>query len=101
MPNETTIKKLAESIDVVLDAVHTLADHMDKRMDRIDQKLFALDRDQVNHDEFHLTLDKAKNDISSHIDSFVTLHQKVDLETVALRSRCDRIEAKLDKHGIA
>jgi len=36
-----------------------------------------------------------RSEIVSHIDSFVKLHQTLDLELVALRSRRDRLEGRL------
>jgi hypothetical protein len=37
----------------------------------------------------------SKMEILGHIDSFVGLHQKVDLEVTALRAKCERLEHQL------
>ncbi|MCX6740068.1 MAG: hypothetical protein NTZ49_02470 [Candidatus Parcubacteria bacterium] len=38
-----------------------------------------------------------KDETITHIDSFIGLHQKLDLELVSLRSKYDRLESSLKK----
>jgi hypothetical protein len=37
-----------------------------------------------------------KGDLMTEIDRFVVLHQSLDVELVSLRSRCDRMEERMD-----
>jgi hypothetical protein len=46
----------------------------------------------VAKDEFHATLLETKSEILNHVDGFVVLHQKLDTELAALRSKYDRLE---------
>jgi hypothetical protein len=41
-------------------------------------------------------LTRMKCDLVTEIDHFAGLHKKTEIETLALRSRCDRIEARMD-----
>lgn len=42
-------------------------------------------------------LQTAKSDIITHMDGFIGLHQKLDLELVALRAKYDRLESYIEQ----
>ncbi len=42
-------------------------------------------------------LDETKNELMNHIDIFIGLHQKLDIELTALRSKYDRLETSMKK----
>ncbi|PIZ94253.1 MAG: hypothetical protein COX81_04025 [Candidatus Magasanikbacteria bacterium CG_4_10_14_0_2_um_filter_37_12] len=55
----------------------------------------------VSKDDLEKALTETKSEIMNHVDSFVGLHQKLDTELTALRSKYDRLEGyfhKLAKH---
>ena len=56
----------------------------------------------VTKDEFHEEVNRLDNRINevrdemiTHIDQFILLHNKLDTELVSLRSKCDRLESQL------
>jgi hypothetical protein len=42
-------------------------------------------------------LAETKNELMNHIDTFIGLHQKLDIELTALRSKYDRLETSMKK----
>ncbi|PJA45556.1 hypothetical protein CO174_02505 [Candidatus Uhrbacteria bacterium CG_4_9_14_3_um_filter_50_9] len=46
----------------------------------------------VTRDEHRQSLFELRSDIMSHVDSFIGLHQKLDIELAALRAKSDRLE---------
>ena len=42
-------------------------------------------------------LNETKNELMNHIDTFIGLHQKLDIELTALRSKYDRLETSMKK----
>ncbi len=40
----------------------------------------------------HAEMNEMKSDIMAHMDGFIGLHQKLDLELVSMRARYDRLE---------
>jgi len=40
---------------------------------------------------------ETKNELMTHIDTFIGLHQKLDIELTALRSKYDRLETSMKK----
>lgn len=42
-------------------------------------------------------LQTAKSDIMTHMDGFIGLHQKLDLELVAMRAKYDRLESYIEQ----
>lgn len=56
----------------------------------------------VSRNEFDDKLNQVKSDLMTHMDGFIGLHQKLDLELVALRAKYDRLESyitQLAKHA--
>jgi hypothetical protein len=69
------------TIQDVLEAVHSLAEHMDESFaTKVD--LHQLERRMANR----------FTEVTDHIDEFVVLHRTHDAELAAVRSRCDRME---------
>lgn len=93
-------KSIQESELRTQETIHALASHMDERfatqkdlhreVGRLEQSIIRVDQ----------KVDAFKNEIVTHIDRFVVLHQTMDIELVSLRSRCDRIETTLTKNGM-
>lgn len=63
----------------ILEIVVYLKDNMISK-NELDEKLFVL-----------------KSDLMSHTDGFIGLHQKLDLELVALRAKYDRLESYIEQ----
>jgi len=58
--------------------------------------------EMVGREELDTKLNNLKTEITTHVDSFIGLHQKLDLELVALRAKYDRLESyvlKLAEHA--
>ncbi len=49
----------------------------------------------VTKDEFDEKFESHKNEIISHIDSFIVITQKLDVEFLAMRSKHDRLESQI------
>ena len=56
-----------------------------------------LKENMVSKEEFESRLTETKSEITTHIDSFVVLHQKLDTELVALRAKYDRLSDQLQQ----
>jgi hypothetical protein len=104
MPQETTLNE-------VLEAVQTLAGHVDAQLADVRSEMkagFADVRSEMNsgfagvrseiavvrHD-----LADTKNELITEIDRFVVLHQTLDVELASLRSRCERMEIFMVRVG--
>lgn len=53
--------------------------------------------EMVGRKELDQKLDKVKSEIMTHMDGFIGLHQKLDLELVALRAKYDRLESYIEQ----
>lgn len=51
----------------------------------------------VTRGEMKDEISLAKTEIMTHMDGFIGLHQKLDLELVALRAKYDRLESYIMK----
>jgi hypothetical protein len=77
--------------DDLSEMIQGLATHIDEKFaTKDDVERFA------TKDDF----DEMRREVATEIDRFVTLHQRVDVEYVSLRSRCDRIEDRLERNQI-
>ena len=95
----------------ILEAVNSFATHVDERFTAVDQRFASIDRqfadvrsdmragladirsEMVTKTQFKEDVSQLKSDLMTEIDRFVVLHQTLDVELVALRSRCERMEA--------
>ncbi len=63
--------------------------------------LVHLKDNMVSRHEFEKVLDERlftlRSDIMTHMDGFIGLHQKLDLELVALRAKYDRLESYIEQ----
>lgn len=89
----------------ILETVQFLKDEMVPRRE-FDEKISDLRSNLVTHRELERVLDDRigtlKSDLMTHMDGFIGLHQKLDLELVALRAKYDRLESyitQLAKHA--
>ncbi len=72
-----------------------------KTLDDIFEIVTFIKDNAVTKNEFETRLTEIKTEIMTHIDSFVVLHQKLDTELTALRSKYTRLEdhvQQLAKH---
>ena len=93
MNNEPTISD-------VLEAVNEFSGRVDGKFLQVDQQ-FADVRSGIAGVRSEVlgvkqNMEQMKSDLVTEIDRFVVLHQTLDVELVSLRSRCDRMEARMD-----
>jgi len=88
----------------VLDAINTLSSNTDERFNSIDKRFESVDKrfesmdrrferietTMATKDDLHAV----KDELLALIDGLTGLHQKKELEILALRSRFDRLEAR-------
>lgn len=78
----------------ILDTILTKVVNIEDSIESIQSKMFTKDEAR-----------EMKDEIFTHIDGFVKLHQILDMELVALRSKYERLEERLtyveNKVGIA
>ncbi len=61
-----------------------------------------LKEEMVTRQDLDVKLTNVKSEIMTHMDGFIGLHQKLDLELVAMRAKYDRLESwieQLAKHA--
>ena len=82
----------------ILEAVVFLKDHAVTREELVDQ-IVGLKGDLLAQMETLVEerLTSVKDEILTHVDSFIVLHQKLDTEFVALRAKYDRLEGHLQQ----
>ena len=97
-------KNTNQRIDNVLEAVNSFATHVEQRFTGVDQRFESIDQQFVDIRSEMATkmatkedLSNLKSDLVTEIDRFVVLHQTLDVELVALRSRCERMESFMAK----
>ncbi len=75
--------------------------NQDKTLQDILEIVQFLKDNMASKQDLETRITEAKSELMTHIDSFVVLHQKLDTELVALRSKYDRLEQhvqQLAKH---
>ncbi|HAL50018.1 MAG: hypothetical protein UU40_C0010G0013 [Candidatus Uhrbacteria bacterium GW2011_GWD2_41_121] len=91
---DKTAKDILEIVGFLKDNM-VCREEMDQKFEQMDQKFEQMDR------RFELRLDQklteVKSEIMTHMDGFIGLHQKLDLELVALRAKYDRLESYVMK----
>ncbi len=82
----------------VLDAIQGLSTHtdeqfafVDKRFEQVDQRFEQLE--QRIRSDLRSEMHSMEQRLTTEIDHFVVAHQTLDIELVALRSRCYRMES--------
>jgi hypothetical protein len=90
---------LEPTLHDVLDAINTLSSNTDERFERIESTMATKDgvfsiKSEMAHFATKDDLRAVKDELLTHIDGLTGLHQKNELEILALRSRFDRLEAR-------
>ncbi|MEK7619006.1 MAG: hypothetical protein AAB416_02050 [Patescibacteria group bacterium] len=92
---QSSQEHLAGKIGFLTDQHKKLAEQVDG-MQRIQAQLFgkisSLDESAVKIDFF----DERHDQVISHIDDFINLHTRLDQELLALRSKYDRLEERIE-----
>lgn len=92
------------SNDEMLHILNFLKDNMVSKVDfdskttDLGNKITDLDS-KINEvrSELKAEISQTKNELMNHIDGFIGLHQKLDIELTALRAKCDRLEVYIKK----
>lgn len=74
----------------------------EKKIDDMVEILQFLKEEMVTRQDLDVKLTNVKSEIMTHMDGFIGLHQKLDLELVAMRAKYDRLESwieQLAKHA--
>ncbi len=91
-----------KALQDILETVHFLQENMvsEKQMD---QRFLVMERQMdKKFGAVSEEIQEAKNEVMNHMDGFIVLHQKLDTELAALRSKYDRLESyilQLAKHA--
>jgi hypothetical protein len=110
---ENKIDKLIIKLDQKFDKIDQRFEGLDEKFDKIDQRFDGLDK-RVEKNESSLDrliakmcdtdhymrtelatkqeLGEVKNEMLTHIDGFITLHNRLNTELAATQSRCNRIQ---------
>ena len=95
MTDEQTLNDILEIVRFTQDNMVTKS-YLEERLSQTSDNLISR---MVTKDHFETQLSQVKSDLMTHMDGFIGLHQKLDLEIVAMRARYDRLEAYI--HQIA
>lgn len=89
------MKKKKATIEEVLEVVEFLKDNMVSKHEFEDvvETIEFLKDNMVNKNELEEKFTEIKSEIMNHMDGFIGLHQKLDTELTALRSKYDRLES--------
>lgn len=85
LPTQADFKVVTSKVDDLAEAVQLLASQMDERFSDVHSEM-ATKKDLVALEN------RLENRLVTEIDRFVVLHQKLDVEYISLRRRCERIE---------
>ncbi len=80
----------------ILETVQFLKDNMMSKTEgatKLDLERFATKEYISEHFATKDDLYNLKNDLMNHMDGFIGLHQKLDMELISLRSKYDRLES--------
>lgn len=88
-----------QTLQDILEIVQFLKDNMVSKEDHNDLSVSVdfLKDNMVSRDELDIKLTEMKSEIMGHIDVFIGLHQKLDTELTALRSKYDRLESHIQQ----
>ncbi|MFH1767487.1 MAG: hypothetical protein ABH826_05405 [Patescibacteria group bacterium] len=79
-------------LNEILETVGFLKDNMVSKTD-LDEGLASVKGElRAEMSEMKGEMVEMKSDLMTHMDGFIGLHQKLDLELVALRAKYDRLE---------
>ncbi len=86
MNQEKTLQNISETLEFIKDNAATKED-LETFATKEDLENFATKEELV----------ESKDEILTQIDKFIALHQKLDLEMSAFRSRFERLELEMQK----
>jgi hypothetical protein len=92
LPTQADFKVVTSKVDDLAEAVQLLASQMDERFDDVHSEMGDLRSEMATKKDLADLEHHLENRIVTEIDHFVTLHQKLDVEYISLRRRCERIE---------
>lgn len=90
------INSFATHVDERFVQIDRRFDQIDQRFEKIDQRFEKMDR-RFEHADARMDTFATKDDLVREVDRFIAVHQKLDVEIVALRARSGRIESFLVK----
>ncbi len=113
---EPTLKTITSTLETVVSAIVRLdgsigglqnqvnsldkkVGSLDKRMDSLSDTVEFMKENVVTKDEFTSEIHRLENTIIDHVDHFVHLHKKQEVELVALGHRMTRHEETYHKKG--
>jgi len=91
----TQINEILEVVNFIKDNAASKEDLriLENKFDSLDSKVDSLDS-KVN--SLDAKIDAVKNDMITHVDGFISLHQKNELEIASVTIRQTRTEERLD-----
>ena len=94
-----TVEVFEEKMDSFAQIVKRGFDAVDKRFDGIDQRFDGIDREfGVLRSEMKVEFARVDNrigELAKHVDDFVQLHQKLDIEPTALRHKYELLDVRV------
>ena len=88
---------LQQNIQDILESVQFLKDNMASKEDL---ERFATKEDLerfATKNDLEIQLTEVKSEIMTHVDGFIALHQKLDIELTALRAKYDRLNGHIQQ----
>jgi len=92
LPSQADYKVVTNKVDDLTEKVTDLAEAVQGLASHMDEQLSDIRSEMATKLEVKKDLANLENRVVTEIDHFVTLHQKLDVEYISLRRRCERIE---------
>ena len=70
---------------------------IDRRFDDIDLSVFDIHEEIKKLHQTDARLEKRIDTLTTSVDSFIKLHQTIDVELVAHRAKTERLEARIER----
>lgn len=93
MEQDKTLQNILETVEFIKDNAASKED-LGRFATKEDLERFATREDLNNLEQ---RVEETKDEILTQIDKFIALHQKLDLEMSAFRSRFERLELEMQK----
>ena len=77
--------------------LQAVENRLDKRMNSLELRIDSVEQRMATKDE----LQQVKNDLMTHMDGLIHLHQKLDMELCALRDKTNRLEDQFNQFAVA
>lgn len=100
MNQEQTLKDILEIVEFMKENM-VLRDELDEKITDIKGEILFI-RNEVSGVKTEINdvrneISDTKNEIMNHMDGFIGLHQKLDIELTSLRSKYSRLEAQIQQ----